>query len=353
MKLSFRSRIPSTPVIQYSMGLLSALIVLVTLSVGADDVPSLAQVQERAEAYDQAERWGDALVEYVRVLSLAEDDETREAAGRRVDVLIALLREEGSSFDGEEFKRMRSALTEAGDLKIHGAAMLLGERLRFSGDSESAFAVFRRAAGKGHAPAMIQMGLMYSNGDGVKQDMEKASSWLRPANVKGDPMGKYLLAECFLYGKGVPQNQKLAVSLLEQALELDGPARALDLLATCYHRGWGVEVDDTKAVELYRDACGHGFFNACANLAVMYMRGDGVERSPARAIELLQDGVDDGNVRCMYFYAAAHLDGLGVEKDEAKARSWFRKSAEKGHPEAIAWCKGNGEVFEEGSRRGR
>jgi hypothetical protein len=307
----------------------------------AVDGPGLEELRLAAEAADQREAWEDALAAYLRLEERVEEDAVRAGIRRRMDVLIALMREQGDRFDREAFGRLRPVLEAAADRGLHPAAMLLGERLRILGEAEPAFAVFLAAARRGFPPAQIQVGLMYSNGDGVEQSLGEASRWLRPANVKGDPVGKYLLAECFLFGKGVPQNQEQAVALLEEAVEMDNPGRAMDLLATCFHKGWGVEKDFGRAVELYRDACAHGFYNACANLAVMTMRGDGVPADPADAVSLLKDGVDAGNPRCMFFYAAAHWDGMGVARNPDIARQWFRRAAELGHAEAIAWCRQN------------
>lgn len=321
------------------LGLGAAAWLLCAAGMAAASDAGLEALRLEAEAADQREAWQDALAAYLRLERQSEDEEVRAPAQRRIDILIALLREEGSRFDREAFGRLRPALEEAAGRRMFPAAMLLAERLRHLGEAEAAFEVFLSAARRGYPSAQIQAGLMYSNGDGVEQDLNEASRWLRPANVRGDPIGKYLLAECFLYGKGVPQNQEQAVTLLEEAIELDNPARAMDLLATCYHKGWGVAEDFEKAVQLYRDACGHGFQNACANLAVLIMRGDGTPADPTAAVALLKDGVDAGNPRSMYFYAAALLGGMGVEADPAAAQRWFRRAAELGHAEAMEWCR--------------
>lgn len=319
-------------------GVIESLLLLGDARASTDPADAIEHYREAAQRYDLVEQWGNAVDANLRIIELDPRGEAVEGARRGILVQIELLRTREDDSDPASFDALEPILQRATKRRIHAASMLLGERLRALGRHEDSFAAFQAAAKRGYAPAMIQTGLMYSNGDGVERDMEMASSWLRPANVKGDPLGKFLLAECFLYGKGVPVNRDLALSLLNQAVEMDNPGRAYDLLATCHHKGWGVEPDHEKAVAFYRAACRDGFYNAYANLAVLYMRGDGVETNRAQAVKLLLNGIEEDNPLCMYFYAVAHLDGMGVERDAATAHRWFKRAARAGSPQARAWC---------------
>ena len=298
-----------------------------------------------AESYEAEGDWTKALRTWV---SAAEELDLENAVSARsyAGALIDRLREEPASVTERHFEEIEPILHRAVKMEIEPASMLLGEEFRRQGRAEDAFQIFRKSASKGYAPAMIQVGLMYSNGDGVKKDLEKASSWLRPANVKGDAVGKYLLAECFLFGKGVAKNPSLAVTLLEESVEMEGPARALDLLGTCHHKSWGVEQDSAKAANLYELSCERGFYNACANLSVLAMRGDGIEQNPERAIALLEKGADAGNALCMFFYGAAFLDGLGVSEDPEAAAEWMKKAAALDNENAKKWCREQGLSWE-------
>lgn len=281
-------------------------------------------------------------------LEHATDRATTRALVREATELIEGVPEEAFAGEHEDRDQRRRLLERAASRRVLAAAMALGEQDWAAGDAEAAFAWFRQAATGGYPPAMIQLGLMYSNGDGVERDLEKASSWLRPANVKGSAIGKYLLAECFLYGKGVDRNPPMAVALLRDAANMPNPGRALDLLGTCYNKGWGVIQDSAQAAALYGQACDVGFYNACANLAVLTMTGNGVEQDAAAAVALLRSGVNHENPMCMFFYAAAQLDGLGgLKADEKKAAHWFRKAARAGNKPAAAWCRENDLSWEE------
>ena len=300
-------------------------------------------LKQEAARYDRDEAWEPALRTYLDIADRYRGTDRARFAMGQIELLAAMFLGGEARLSDEAFAAMEPVLVRAAEHEIFPATMLLADRLRAAGRSEEAFRYFQDAATKGYPPAMVQVGLMYSNGDGVPRDMQKASAWLRPANVKGSAVGKYLLAECFLFGKGVPRNPEAAVMLLRDAVTMEHPGRAMDLLATCYHKGWGVEADPAEAVRLYRSACDQGFYNACANLGVLYMKGEGVERSPTKALRLFRDGVEAGNGLCMYFYAAAHLDGLGLEQDGATARHWFRRAAAAGNAQALAWCQAHGE----------
>ena len=250
---------------------------------------------------------------------------------------------EGAAFEGDKgdplSDPLRELLEEAAALGVPAAASYLGQRLRADGRSEEAFGWFRHAAAEGYVPAMVQVGLMYSNGDGVGKDLRRAADWLRPANVKGSAVGKYLLAECFLFGKGVERNPEIAVTLLREAIEMQPMGRALDLLGACYLRGWGVEREPLRAVELYTRACQAGFYNACANLAVLYMKGEGVPANPSLALDLLREGIEQGeNALCMYFMGLAHEEGLGTRRSRRRAVDWMRRAAAAGNLQAREWC---------------
>jgi TPR repeat protein len=307
-----------------------------------------AAQRARAEAYEAEGNWVQALMIWI---AAAGETIPAHASGARssAGVLVERLREAPAQMAGGQFEELEPVLRRGVEIGIDSASMLLGEELRRRGRPEDAFEVFQESASNGYAPAMIQIGLMYSNGDGTRKDLEKASSWLRPANVKGDAAGKYLLAECFLFGKGVGKNEVLAVTLLEESVEMGGPARALDLLGTCNHKAWGKPQNSMEAARLYGLACDRGFYNACANLSVLTMRGDGVEQDPERAIALIKKGADAGNPLCMFFYGASFLDGLGVPQDHDVAAQWMKKAAALENANAKRWCREQGLTWEEES----
>ena len=62
------------------------------------------------------------------------------------------------------------------------------------------------AAEQGHAEAQFNLGVMYDNGQGVKQDYFKAVEWYQKAAEQGIAQAQYSLGIMYYDGKGVRQN---------------------------------------------------------------------------------------------------------------------------------------------------
>ncbi|HHX2522660.1 TPA: tetratricopeptide repeat protein, partial [Neisseria subflava] len=85
-----------------------------------------------------------------------------------------------------------------------------------------------RAAEQGNADAQVNLGLMYANGQGVRQDDAQAVQWYRQAAEQGD-------------------------------------AQAQGLLGIAYGSGYGVRQDSALAQEWYGKACDNGDQDGCNN----------------------------------------------------------------------------------------
>jgi len=68
-----------------------------------------------------------------------------------------------------------------------------GANLDAKGDYIEAMRWYRKAADKGDADAMFNIGVLYDNGEGVKQDYIEAMRWYRKAADKGDADAKAAL----------------------------------------------------------------------------------------------------------------------------------------------------------------
>jgi serine/threonine protein kinase/TPR repeat protein len=290
-----------------------------------------------AEKYEAARDWARCVPAYAATAREFPESDTGRV---RLEMVLSMLRagynREGAAPD---FPNLRAAITEAAEVDVISAMMILGEQLRKS-EPKEAFNWFCTAAAKGHPPALTQVGLMYSNGAGVSADLQKAVWWFEQANERGDPAGKTCLAECYLYGRGVRKDERRALAILEEAVAL-GDARAMNLLGTCHHQGIGTAKNFTEAFRLFNEAQALGFLDALGNLGVLYMNGDGVPSEPLKAVEYFQKGAREGNAYCMYLYARCLESGSGVGVNPIAASTWYRKSAELGNPRAIEWCQRN------------
>ena len=67
-----------------------------------------------------------------------------------------------------------------------------------------------QAAGQGYAKAQFNLGLMYYNGQGDRQDYVQAAQWYHKAAEQGLADAQYNLGEMYYYGRGIRQNHTLA-----------------------------------------------------------------------------------------------------------------------------------------------
>ena len=86
-----------------------------------------------------------------------------------------------------------------------------------SGDYDSAYNSFYDLATSGDASAQYQLGLLYYQGLGIRQDYNEASHWYRVAGEQGNADAQYSLGNMYLMGEGVNQDDSEAIAWYEKA----------------------------------------------------------------------------------------------------------------------------------------
>ena len=99
-----------------------------------------------------------------------------------------------------------------------------------------------QAAEQGYAKAQFNLGLMYYNGQGVRQDYTQAVQWYRKAAEQGDAEAQYNLGVMYYDGQGVRKDYVEAVKWYRKAAE-QGYAKAQYNLGVAYEKGKGVRQD--------------------------------------------------------------------------------------------------------------
>jgi TPR repeat protein len=142
-----------------------------------------------------------------------------------------------------------------------GAAFLLAA-LVLAFQPSAAFAAeidwIIRAAQNGDADAQFTLGVMYDNGDEVRQSHREAFKWYLRAAKQGHVKAQY----------------NLAVS---------------------YDNGEGTNIDHSEANLWYRRAAEQGHVNSMVNLALSYIKGEGVRRDRLEAVKWLVRAADRGS----------------------------------------------------------
>lgn len=75
-----------------------------------------------------------------------------------------------------------------------------------------------RRAQAGDAACQFQLGYLYANGKGVRQDDREAVHWYRQSALNGYPDGLIAMAEAFDLGRGVSKNPIAAYALAKAAV---------------------------------------------------------------------------------------------------------------------------------------
>jgi len=188
---------------------------------------------------------------------------------------------------------------------------------------------YRRAAEQGILFAQYNLGALYDKGEGVKQNHMEAAEWYLRAAEQGHVDAQYSLGLIYSEGRGVKQDYTEASRWCRKAAE-QKHAAAQFLLADIYSRG----NNDAEAVEWYRRMAQQGKARAQHDLAVMYANGRGVERDYAEAVKWWRQAAMQGEPKAQLSLGMAYKKGEGIAQDYAEALKWFQTAADRGSPDA-------------------
>jgi TPR repeat protein len=195
------------------------------------------------------------------------------------------------------------------------------------------------SAEAGSSDAQLAVGLAYAEGFRsetgslvVRRDGRLALRWLRAAADAGDVGAMLELGLFYDSGEGVRRNPQLALRWYQAAWATDRDAAAASNIATVH----GDLGEHALSAKWFRKAAEAGDGDALVELAALYLKGLGVRRSPARAVELLrranrskqitEEARDEGS----YLLANCYLSGDGVPRSLARARNWFETANRHG-----------------------
>lgn len=120
------------------------------------------------------------------------------------------------------------------------------------------------AAEQGELEALVTLGDLYADSNGLPQDYEQAAILYRKAAEQGDAKAEYKLGMMYEEGKGVPQNFDQSVAWYRRAIEKNLAAAKYNL-GRMYHKGRGVPKDDAYAYAWISLAAEQGDENAKSN----------------------------------------------------------------------------------------
>ena len=144
-------------------------------------------------------------------------------------------------------------------------------------------------AAKGDRTAQFDLGVCYSNGEGVAEDLVEAVKWYRKAADQGYALAQSTLGNCYLFGQGVTKDEVEAVKWLRKAAD-QGADYAQYYLGRCYSTGHGVAKDEVEAYA-YFNLAGITDKDARKHLAILEkgMSPDARTRGQQRSKELQKE----------------------------------------------------------------
>lgn len=227
---------------------------------------------------------------------------------------------------------------------------------------------FRKGAGHTDDYNAYGLGVCYMEGYGVEQDMKEAVKWFLKAAEQDLPYAQCALGICYAHGLGVTEDPAKAEEYFKKALDgsvkysskglperaKNGDHEAQYWLGVCYEEGRGVRQDDTMAVAWLQTAEQENDRAqvALARLALKAGDRDSAERwlrkaakrdnpSAKKLLAELFPGKaagekEDASVQprtAEIGAMIAHVQTV-LKTGDAEAVAWIRKAAEQGDPKA-------------------
>lgn len=243
----------------------------------------------------------------------------------------------------------------------------------------------RPLAVKGDSKAQFQLGTLYHQGKGVKQDDTQAFLWYRRAAQQGDSDAQYSLGNMYLMGEGIKQDDSEARQWYEKAAEQghEGAQHNLESLQRIaaaepeyepndnnldnnlaeqdegepeekrgfFSKLFGKDdadeeeldeadsaTEETSAFETGSEQMSADSSEAIDNSAsniyekgLAFEFGEGVPQDYRTAFEFFKKSADQDYAPAQYKLGLAYTYGQGTEKDPEVAVDWYKKSAVQGY----------------------
>lgn len=219
---------------------------------------------------------------------------------------------------------------------------------------ELAYQLMLQEAAKDNGLALHDLAKMHQTGLGCNQDHTLAEklfsdaycAFLRKLPSEKNPAYlQYRIGKLFLQGLGVEKNYATAAEWFEKSSAAGNPYAAYSL-ASLYHHGQGVELNEEKAFSLYKIAASNTHApNAYAayELGNMYKTGKGTEKDIEASeqwyrkaytgfLKLEQSTLDD---TLLYRLGQMNAKGIGTDVDTTKAISYYEKAAKLKNTNAL------------------
>lgn len=197
--------------------------------------------------------------------------------------------------------------------------------------------LLENAAAQGDARAEMTLGSIHARALGVPRDMEKAVDWYKKAADHGQTDALIILGLMYLNGDEVKQDQAAGLRYLRSAVDnkRSGPAAAL--LSSFYHLGQGVDKDETESRTYLKRATELCSPDELLGAGMMFLGREGARRDEDTGFQLVSFSAKKGYIPAQFVlgdYYYRHPLGPESRSNNAKAVEWHLKAATQGYAQA-------------------
>ena len=233
----------------------------------------------------------------------------------------------------QKLQANREAAEQGDPAGQYNLGQMYREGLGVRQDDVEAAKWYRKAAEQGVASAENNLAIMYLKGKGVLQDKLEAAKWFRKAAEQGHPEAQFMLGQMYYFGDGLGQEYQNAKVWFEKAAA-QGDPRAEFNLGVMYAEGQGVKRNSGERIKWYRKAAEHGHPVAQCNIAVLYQEGLNIPQDYGEAFRWFRKAAEAGDAPAQRGLAVLYAEGLGVPRNRIQAFAWFTLAAEQGDTNA-------------------
>ena len=142
-----------------------------------------------------------------------------------------------------------------------------------------------------------------------------------------------------------------AVDFLTRAAEAGSPEAQFEL-AKLYERGTGVERDEPRALELYREAAAQDYADAINDLGFLHYQGGlGLPADPKKALRFFERAADLRHPQAQFNFAALIDDGLIPQKGPEDAAHYLYEALRSGSSDVLQLLSDRPTMFKDATRR--
>ncbi len=230
----------------------------------------------------------------------------------------------------EAFKNFRIAAEKGNPAAQVNLADIyrIGELGEVNGDEAFQWAL--KASKQNYPSGFNQLGLLYRDGIGVRQDTLKAIEYFKKSIEFKSPAIAYCnLANIYFGGYNIPRDLNESAKYAEYGTKLNQPG-CMNVLANVLIIGnVQIPTDYKRAFELAQRSHELGYANGSNTLGFMYRDGLGVPVDYQIALKYFNQAVERGSFNALVSLGRAYFEGLGVPKDITKADQYFKMAQTK------------------------